>query len=209
MREIGAAVDAVQPDARDEQPFAGIGIDQGQALDGRDLAQQAQRIHPSPFAALVRPGQLHRPAELVADAVDEVLDLQRCESRLGVQDVVQARALVVVAEPRLAAAGDQQRRHDRSEDRAEVFPEERGARANRSDVVLFPWCRGRRHSMIRSALVRSEVGKAMPSAVAAFRLMNSSTLVTRCTGRSAGFSPLRMRPACRPVWRCDWLKSPP
>ena len=47
-REIGAAVDPVQPDARHEQPFAAGGVDQGQALDGRDLAQQAERVEPMP-----------------------------------------------------------------------------------------------------------------------------------------------------------------
>jgi hypothetical protein len=34
----------------------------------------------------------------------------------------------------------------------------------------------------------------VPSALAVLRLMNSSTLVTCWTGRSAGFSPLRIRP---------------
>jgi hypothetical protein len=35
---------------------------------------------------------------------------------------------------------------------------------------------------------------ARPSALAVLRLMTSSIFVTCCTGRSAGFSPLRMRP---------------
>jgi len=35
-------------------------------------------------------------------------------------------------------------------------------------------------------------GTAMPSALAVFKLMYSSTLVRCCTGNSAGFSPLRM-----------------
>jgi hypothetical protein len=38
-------------------------------------------------------------------------------------------------------------------------------------------------------------GMVRPSAVAAFRLMTSSNLAACCTGRSAAFSPLRMRPA--------------
>ena len=37
-------------------------------------------------------------------------------------------------------------------------------------------------------------GTVMPSALAVLRLMISSTLVACWTGRSAGFSPLRMRP---------------
>ena len=38
-----------------------------------------------------------------------------------------------------------------------------------------------------------EAGTSMPSALAVFRLITSSYLVGACTGRSAGFSPLRMR----------------
>ena len=38
-------------------------------------------------------------------------------------------------------------------------------------------------------------GDVRPSALAVFVLMTSSNLVARCTGRSAGFSPLRMRAA--------------
>jgi hypothetical protein len=37
-------------------------------------------------------------------------------------------------------------------------------------------------------------GTSRPSAFAVLRLMTSSTFVDCCTGRSAGFSPLRMRP---------------
>ena len=50
-----------------------------------------------------------------------------------------------------------------------------------------------------------------PSAVAVLRLSTSSNFVDSTTGRSAGFSPLRIRPAVvarlddRP--RRDWLSS--
>jgi len=37
-------------------------------------------------------------------------------------------------------------------------------------------------------------GGPTPSAVAVLRLIISSTFVACCTGRSAGFSPLRIRP---------------
>ena len=37
-------------------------------------------------------------------------------------------------------------------------------------------------------------GTVRPSALAVLRLMTSSTFVACWTGRSAGFSPLRMRP---------------
>src|SRR5262249_16673459 len=49
------------------------------------------------------------------------------------------------------------------------------------------------HSITSSARARSVGGTSRPSALAVLRLMASSYLVAACTGRSAGFSPLRMR----------------
>src|SRR5262249_30424632 len=48
------------------------------------------------------------------------------------------------------------------------------------------------HSITSSARASSVSGTVMPSALAVLRLMTSSYLVGACTGRSAGFSPLRM-----------------
>src|SRR5262245_26034848 len=49
------------------------------------------------------------------------------------------------------------------------------------------------HSITSSARASSAGGTVRPSAFAVLRLMLSSYLVGACTGRSAGFSPLRMR----------------
>jgi hypothetical protein len=49
------------------------------------------------------------------------------------------------------------------------------------------------YSITSSAVARRVGGTSRPSALAALRLMTSSYLVGACTGRSAGFSPLRMR----------------
>jgi hypothetical protein len=49
------------------------------------------------------------------------------------------------------------------------------------------------YSITSSARASSVGGTSMPSAFAVFKLMASSYLVGACTGRSAGFSPLRMR----------------
>ena len=49
------------------------------------------------------------------------------------------------------------------------------------------------HSMTSSARASSVSGTLMPSALAVLRLITSSYFVGACTGRSAGFSPLRMR----------------
>src|SRR5499427_2306758 len=51
----------------------------------------------------------------------------------------------------------------------------------------------RAHSITSSARASSEAGTSMPSAFAVLRLITNSYLVGFCTGRSAGFSPLRMR----------------
>src|SRR6516165_8266411 len=51
----------------------------------------------------------------------------------------------------------------------------------------------RGHSMTSSARASSIGGTSSPSALAVLRLMTSSYFVGACTGRSAGFSPFRMR----------------
>jgi quercetin dioxygenase-like cupin family protein len=49
------------------------------------------------------------------------------------------------------------------------------------------------HSITSSARPSSENGKFIPSVLAVLTLMTSSTFVACITGRSAGFSPFRMR----------------
>src|SRR5262249_4251046 len=49
------------------------------------------------------------------------------------------------------------------------------------------------HSIVSSARVSTAGGMMRPNALAVLRLITSSYLVGACTGRSAGFSPLRMR----------------
>ena len=51
-----------------------------------------------------------------------------------------------------------------------------------------------RYSMTSSASNCIELGTSMPSALAVCRLMTNSNFVDCTTGRSAGFSPLRIRP---------------
>ena len=52
------------------------------------------------------------------------------------------------------------------------------------------WCQ----LMTSPARPGSLSGNAMPSTFAVLRLITNSTLIACCTGRSLGFSPLRMRP---------------
>src|SRR5262249_53874546 len=49
------------------------------------------------------------------------------------------------------------------------------------------------HSITSSARASNVAGTSRPSVLAVFRLITNSNLVAACTGRSAGFSPLRMR----------------
>jgi hypothetical protein len=51
-----------------------------------------------------------------------------------------------------------------------------------------------RYSMTSSASASSVGATATPSSLTVFKLITSSKLVGCVTGRSAGFSPLRMRP---------------
>ena len=51
------------------------------------------------------------------------------------------------------------------------------------------------HSITSSARASSNGGTSRPSALAVFRLMTNSKRDDCTTGRSAGFSPLRMRAA--------------
>ena len=188
---IGATFEPVQADARHEEAFLARAVDQHQALDGRCLAQQPHRVEDTPVAGRLRPRQLHGPAQLILDTLDEVLDLHRRQPGFSIQALAKPGALVVIAEPRLARAGKQDRPGNRQEEPAEILPEKRCALGG-------TWSghgMGQPYSITRSALPSSAAGKVIPRLFAAFRLMNSSTLVTRCTARSEGFSPLRMRPA--------------
>src|SRR5262245_56639734 len=49
------------------------------------------------------------------------------------------------------------------------------------------------HSITSLARASTDGGISRPSALAVLRLITSSYLVGVCTGRSAGFAPLRMR----------------
>src|SRR5499425_2724645 len=65
-----------------------------------------------------------------------------------------------------------------------------GPDLHRLDRTSFAW---RTHSITSSARASTDGGISRPSAFAVLRLMTSSYLVGACTGKSPGFSPLRMR----------------
>src|SRR4051812_10084867 len=63
---------------------------------------------------------------------------------------------------------------------------------HRLDRASFAW---RTHSITSSAIASSPAEGVSPSVLAVLRLITSANLVGCKTGRSAGFMPLRMRPA--------------
>src|SRR5262249_52351010 len=65
------------------------------------------------------------------------------------------------------------------------------------------------HSITSSAIASSPGGKLMPNAPAVLRLITNSNLIDCMTGRSAGFSPLRIRPVYTPAWRYASLRLVP
>src|SRR5215471_7898138 len=64
----------------------------------------------------------------------------------------------------------------------------RGRAAEQRDNLASP-----HHSMTSSARARTDDGISSPRALAVLRLTTNSYLVGACTGRSAGFCPLRTR----------------
>jgi CubicO group peptidase (beta-lactamase class C family) len=60
---------------------------------------------------------------------------------------------------------------------------------------IAPACGWRTYSITWSARSRIAVGTVRPSGLAVLRLTIISTFTACCTGSSAGFAPLRMRPA--------------
>src|SRR5262249_54732322 len=68
------------------------------------------------------------------------------------------------------------------------------AAAQRDELAAF-------HSITSSAMASSPGGKLRPNALEVLRLITNSNLLDCRTGRSAGFSPLRIRPVYTPAWR--------
>jgi hypothetical protein len=78
--------------------------------------------------------------------------------------------------------------------KSDIFRGPRSATTGREQMQQTT-CTVRRYSIASSARASNESGTVRPSALAVLRLMYIATLVACCTGRSAGLSPLRIRPA--------------
>jgi hypothetical protein len=80
---------------------------------------------------------------------------------------------------------------------------------SRANCGLMQRNKQHRYSITSSARPSNVIGNVRPSAFAVSRLMTSSTLVDCWTGKSAGFSPLRMRPTQVPTRRYKWARLVP
>ena len=80
-----------------------------------------------------------------------------------------------------------------------------GKKALRNQIGSVDSCAAAncRHSMTSSERAWSVGGMSISSALAVLRLITSSNVVGCITGRSAGLTPLSIRPAYMPAWRCE------
>src|SRR5262249_25293381 len=81
-------------------------------------------------------------------------------------------------------------------------PRRRRAAEQRDEIATF-------HSITSSASNCIELGTPRPRAFAVLKLITNSNLVDRCTGRSAGFSPLTIPAVEMPAWRYQTAKALP
>ena len=136
------------------------------------------------------------PPDLVFDFGDELADLRRGDFRLPLLDAPAHCGVVTNGKPELnEIVGDQGEADDRHEKR-DVFQEQPAANFALSGSLLPGGGLALQeiHSITSSARESVMRGSVRPSDFAVLRLMTNSNLVGRKTGRSAGFSPLRIRP---------------
>jgi hypothetical protein len=135
------------------------GIELGDFGDGRNLAQQAQRIEPALLDRRARaPRRLRGPADLVLDLFDELLDLGCSRLRLLALDTHQRRLMLLIGEPDFQQTIGQKRNADHGHEQRHVFSKQPAA-----DLALLRAHGSVRlsHSITPSARQRS--GSSPPS----------------------------------------------
>ena len=210
-REIRAAVDDGRQPARQPEALAARQIDLHQLADGRRLLHQPEAVEFSLRHRIGGPRQLHRPAQLLFDRVDESFDPQGSRDRLRPLHAHQRVAELPIREPdveqRAAEQNDaddrEKQRHVLAEERpADLLPAEPSQRLAQ-DARPAPARRVRRprwlaghlgHSTTSSVTARNCAGTVRPRALAVLKLIASRNFVRRRIGRSAALAPLRMRP---------------
>ena len=111
--------------------------------DRRHLAQQADIVEAALVERRGRPLRMRRPADLALDLVDELLDALRRGVGLFLLDADQRRLVLLVGEPEIEAAVDQQRDADQPDEQQRVLAREATAGRRRRRLPYdFP---NRRH----------------------------------------------------------------
>ena len=95
--------------------------------DGRHLAQETQRVEAALLQRACRPGQLHGPAELALDLLDELADLRRRGLGLLALDADQRGLVLLVGEPDLEHAVGEQGDADNGDEQADIFAKQSAA----------------------------------------------------------------------------------
>ena len=129
LRQIEPAADHVHGEARDAQLLLAGRIELRQLGYRGNLAQEAERVEAALLERARRPGQLHGPAELAFDLLDELADLRRGGFRLLALDADQIGLVLLVGEPDLEAAVCEQREADHGDEQADILAEQPSADA--------------------------------------------------------------------------------
>jgi hypothetical protein len=175
---------------------------------GRDQADTAAR---GAISSIRQPQVLSVICDLLLQRMSPVLARCRCHGRRPwrpVTEVLRARHLPLIA----TIIASIRRRHSGSvpwrpvlkqvlpwrslNSAAGIDPLRKPTvqRSSRDHVDLYRDQCGDGYSIAASARTTSPVGNSIPRAFAVLRLRVSSIFVACSTGRSAGFSPFRMRP---------------
>src|SRR6516162_1616519 len=110
------------------------------------------------------------------------------------------RTDIVAVSDRYTQVQDRRARHVRCGSKADIGAPASNVRfVPKADILRCG--KERRYSMTSSASNCIDVGTSRPRVFAVLRLMTSSNFVGAWIGRSAGFSPLRMRSMYSGTWR--------
>src|SRR5205085_5010968 len=110
--------------------LAGV-VELEQFGDRRRVAQQAHIIETALLERAGGPLRRRGPTELALDRVDELLDAARRRPGLLLLNAEQRRLVLVVAEPEIERAVEQQHETDQPDDQQHIFAEEPSSRLRR------------------------------------------------------------------------------
>jgi hypothetical protein len=166
-------------------------------LSGRPLALLAFRSL-DPFRALREPGRRRRDGERLSRSEQRTgyIPKQLLDTKSPIQVRIRLPPAASPCEPISPAGGAERQKKTSWPVRFELTEQTRTPCHTIIPSQEHPLPKKTvAHSMTSSAVARSNGGTVRPSALAVLRLMTSSNMVGRWTGRSAGLAPLRIFPA--------------